>query len=262
MTVTLHPPTVPTAILGFVAVGLLPASAQITTHVWSGGSVPLGNRNWTSAGNWVGGIPPKSFANTEVFFTGNMPLDAHPIVNEPWSLRFLSLNMTSVIGSARLEGEPLTIGTGGITTDDWVSIDNPIKIRRDQPWSVTGGYESVLDIHNTVEFLEPGIVSPYTITITGRVRLYSDIIGTGTITSTNGGSVAFSPLGESRYAVNTTFRIEDDSFVSLNNATIDAGAIRPIGTGTMALTSPGSLLNANSLQGTGNMALRQICLSD
>lgn len=272
MIVTLRPPVISTAIVGLVATSLLPAHAQ-TTHVWSGGSVPLGNRNWTSAGNWVGGVPPKNFNTADVILTGSYPTSQTlvnnnaPIVDEPWPIRSLKLDALVVLGATmQLTGEPLTIGPGGMEfSGSSIDVHNTIRIRRDQTWLDNDGFTRDVRFVNDLEFLTPGIVAPYTVTVAGnktRLKLPANITGEGTFRITGDMDAELGTSGQSRTASQIKFEVEDDSYIFITDATYTVDQIRPIGTGELLLLGEQALMNTNSLQGSGKVIFSSLGTGD
>lgn len=231
------------------------APAQ-TTHVWSGaGATRTGNRDWTNSENWVGGVPPKDFSNTQVVLSGNPTSGSTSIVNEDWRIRSLNLNMTG--GNARLDGEPLTIGTGGIELSAASTpIFNQLNIRRNQTWFNSRGQIRILTAKNTVEFLEPGITAPYILTLTGGdlvSAFESNIVGTGTIVTTDGAETRLGVDGGSHSAPNITFNVENNSRIKVFKPNYSIGALRLNGNGELNFENAEGVLNVNSLQGTGRV---------
>ena len=246
---------------------LTSAAAQITTHVWTGGTVSLGNRNWTSTGNWVGGVPPKSFQNTEVVLQGFWNREDFPVVNEPWSIRTLRLGLVGA-GSAYLYGEDLTIGAGGILFDEGSSrsirVENKILVRRDQAWSKGTSQDTVHDLEalGDIEFLAPTIVTtPYKVTVGEDiwVYVYENIIGEGTIEVANGGYVRFySPNTDTNLtssASGTSFLVQTGGVLSMSarKTTVTTDRITLNEGGEIRLFDAVNSLRVNSLQGGGTV---------
>lgn len=118
-----------------ITVVLLKSPAlRAASYTWDGGE--LVSSNWTAGKNWTGNIPPPSDGTADLIFTGIVGLN--PNANLDWSIR--SLTFGSGAGGFTIQGNPLTVGVGGITNgDDSVqTIENDIVLDVSQTFRTTG----------------------------------------------------------------------------------------------------------------------------
>ena len=127
-------PRILTAAIATFLFGNAPSMAANFT--WDGGAF-LGSE-WTRANNWTGGVVPPSDGTASLQFAGSARLDAD--ANAAWSI--LSLSFAGNAGHFVIQGSPLTIGSGGVTTNAAVQqdISNNIVLGAAQSFRTAGNF--------------------------------------------------------------------------------------------------------------------------
>ena len=95
---------------------------------WAGGDLLSGN--WSAGSNWAANLAPTNDGTADLFFTGNAGLN--PNANLDWSIHALAFS--SDAGGFTIQGNPLTLGAGGIvSSDDSVqTIQNEVVLAASQ----------------------------------------------------------------------------------------------------------------------------------
>ena len=96
------------AILSLICCVLLALGVPALAETWNGGG---GDDNWTTGGNWVGGVAPASSNTTDTILAGTTRLTPVVDTNNPWVLHSLTFNSGS--GAFSLSGNPLDFTAGG-----------------------------------------------------------------------------------------------------------------------------------------------------
>ena len=207
------------SLLGFVVVILaMPASASAAPdYTWSGAEArftagipptPIPNAlNWSTGNNWAGGITPSGSVGTLTFpylGSGCVPnpetgLYAYACYSSINDIAGISANAIDIAGGGsgavyRIEGEPMTLGAGGITTTPDIlasantesDISMPLSLGAPQTWMINGtSYGASLHVDGDVS----GGSNALQITLNaGNLTVGSDI-ETGPISFTGTGSV-------------------------------------------------------------------------
>ena len=97
---------------------------------------------WSRDNNWAGDNAPPSDGTADLFFDGTDRLD--PEADANWSIRSLTFNNTA--GAFIINGNTLTIGTGGITNNDGTdqTVQNNIVLASPQTFDATGSGDLTL----------------------------------------------------------------------------------------------------------------------
>lgn len=218
------------------------STATVSAQTWSGGGA---DNNWSTTGNWVGGIAPVSNAATEVTFA-NPALRNSPFQNiaNPFSLNRLTVNSTT--GAWIQEGQPLRF-TGGAPSVLWDGF-NAITVN--QNWLIedtnfsTGGLNSTAvtlvhnaDIGGTQNFtLSNGRSLTSNGTFSGAGRIIAG--GTNTLLTVNG------TVAASVEAVQ----------IGLNgNFSVNSGQLAGTGTINSVLTVAQSTAQDNTISSSGTL---------
>ena len=119
------------AAIGLAAV--VPRQSHATNFTWDGDDIT--DSNWTAGINWAGNVAPPNDGSAALFFAGTTGLN--PNANLNWSIQ--SLVFSAGAGGFLIQGNPLTIGTGGIVhNDDSVqTIENNIVLATPQTFRTT-----------------------------------------------------------------------------------------------------------------------------
>ena len=80
------------AILSLICCVLLALGVPALAETWNGGG---GDDNWTTGGNWVGGVAPASSNTTDTILAGTTRLTPVVDTNNPWVLHSLTFNSGS-----------------------------------------------------------------------------------------------------------------------------------------------------------------------
>lgn len=281
MTPSLHPPGIPAALLGLFAAGLLPAFSQ-TTHVWTGAGSTFNNYNWTNANNWTPGVPPKALT-TDIILTGSQSDGfgnpaVPPIVNEEWTIRSLRLDMSpgwpyngnsNPTYPAQLNGQTITLGSGGITNSSpfHQQVNNPIRIAANQSWDdgFNEEWDAPVILNGPIHFQSPAIASFYELTLDGggqraetygHIQILNEITGTGRLTVTDGTRLR---IGGHQTTVNATgsiFRLLDGGVMFLPQntaATVNVGTLDLQAGSSLTLHGNVHNFSAITLQGGGTI---------
>ncbi len=129
---------VPVRFLGSVALSTAIAVFMVANvahaQTWDGGGA---NDNWGTAANWNPDAAPLNNGTASLIFGGTTRLT--PNLDTPWSINSLTFNNTS--GPFVFGGSPLTIGTGGITSNDAdiQTFNNAIVLNGNQIWTTNAG---------------------------------------------------------------------------------------------------------------------------
>src|SRR5438105_8211702 len=85
-------------------------TSSVLGQTWNGGGI---NDNWSTNGNWIGGVAPVNTGAASVSFGGVIRLT--PNVDVPWNINALTFNNGA--GTFFIGGSALTIGAGSITNN-------------------------------------------------------------------------------------------------------------------------------------------------
>ncbi|MFO0808170.1 MAG: autotransporter-associated beta strand repeat-containing protein [Gemmataceae bacterium] len=99
------------AILAVAAAATLAGSAAAQSYTWSGSG---GNANWSTPGNWAGGVPPVSGIDTVVIADGFplFPVNENQNIANPFVLNSLRLANGFAVGGGALEFRTNSTGVG------------------------------------------------------------------------------------------------------------------------------------------------------
>ena len=166
-----------------VASLLLAPSLFAVTDLWDGGGP---DNSITGSLNWTDNTAPQSdLANTDLIFAGSVRLQ--PNVSAAFDARSVTFNNTA--GPFLLTGEQLRIGVGGIVNNDVegqtfgniVTVVSNATLNAASGGLAFNGGLSLLTQTTNVTLAGPGSFS------------VSGIVGTGTVTKSGGGSMAYDP---------------------------------------------------------------------
>ncbi len=170
-------------------------SLHAATFIWSGGAL-IGSK-WSNDNNWTTSAPPSN-GSAALIFTGADRLDAN--ADSAWSI--LSLTFNSSAGAFGIQGETLTIGSGGVSNNDNTlqTIHNDIILSASQTWDTTstGGlnFLGALNTSNRLLTLTPTQA-------TSTFGMSGPISGIGGVTISGAGHVNFTGVANS-YTGTTT----------------------------------------------------------
>ncbi len=211
----------------FLAVGIPAMDAQVVWSVLSG--------NYSTPGNWVGGVAPPNDGTANVSFPQNERnnwtyVDLDTAVN----VQSVSFNTsTNGIGYGVLINNfydysaSLTIGSGGITllgTNAVVEIDTPLILSANQTWN--------LGVTTDYLYVNDNVSGAYGITVSGNGFLYMEgpktfsgnVIFTGSPFVELYGS---NPLGTGALTLSDNIALlannYDDTMATLGNPTVSLG---------------------------------------
>ncbi len=121
------------------------ASLKAASFTWDGGAF-LADNDWSNAGNWSPNGSPPSDGTADLLFAGSTRLNAE--ADAAWSIA--SLTFAGNAGAFTIQGSPLTIGAGGVTTNAATQQDiaNNIILAAAQTFRTAGNF--ALDINGTV----------------------------------------------------------------------------------------------------------------
>ena len=147
-------------------------SAAVFT--WDGGD--LVGSDWSAGNNWATNTAPATDGTADLIFTGTTRLA--PVANLNWSIR--SLAFSAGAGGFVIQGNPLTIGVGGIVhSDDSVqTIQNDLVLAAAQIFRTTS--TGSFSVNGSID------TNGNTLTVDGSTRfilLGGAITGTGGLTS-------------------------------------------------------------------------------
>src|ERR1035437_8278177 len=180
------------SLLGVLVVALSLSSTVRAQVVWTGlGTGPDSNAGSTGV-NWVAnanhahdGIAPANNSTATVQFAGSTPISSPFVDHSGWSIAGLAFN--SGADAFILEGDPLTIGSGGITNNSANPqiVYNYVILSAAQTLSASAGDLTVGD-SNTVDN------GGFTLTADaalGTLTFPRSIYGMGGLTKTGAGTV-------------------------------------------------------------------------
>ena len=200
-----------------------PAGAD-TALSWSGGSTAT--NNWSDSGNWSGGTTPSNDESnldlTFPFLNGCTSPDACQVgTNDLTGLGLNSLDFsgTAFSGSYTLGGQPVTLGSGGITSTMSAALSMPIQLTAAQTWSLNesavdlsgglSGSSSALSVNlasgangsGTLGVAGDAEVGPVTATGAGLVTLNAISGVSGSLDGTNGNPVSVSSTSDNAHLI-------------------------------------------------------------
>ena len=165
------------------------------SYTWDGGD-PV-SVNWSAANNWAGNTAPPIDGTADLFFAGTARLN--PNANLDWSIH--SLTFGSGAGGFTIQGNPLTIGTGGIVNnDDSVqTIQNDIVLAAPQTFRTgsTGSFTINGNINTNGNTLTVNAATDF-------IVLGGAIAGSGGLTSSGVNSLVLTGDANNTYAGVTT----------------------------------------------------------
>ena len=188
--------TITRILSGVIAAVLLQNPAlHATNFTWDGGEPLTGD--WSAANNWAANIAPTNNGSADLFFAGTAGFN--PNANLDWSIR--SLAFSSGAGGFTIQGNKLTIGTGGIANnDDSVqTIENDIVLAASQ----------VFKTSSTGSFAINGSINTagHTLTVdaaTDFIVLGGAITGSGALTASGANSLVLTGGESNTYTGVTT----------------------------------------------------------
>ncbi len=171
------------------------AALHAANFTWDGGDPVSGN--WSAANNWSANIAPANNGTADLFFTGTAGLNPNADLN--WSIR--SLAFGSGAGGFTIQGNTLTIGSGGIANnDDSVqTIENDLVLAASQMFKTT----------STGSFAVNGSINigSHTLTVdaaTDFIVLGGAITGSGALTASGANSLVLTGGESNTYTGVTT----------------------------------------------------------
>ena len=260
-----------------------PLTLHATNFTWDGGD--LSSSNWSAGINWAANIAPVNDGTADLFFTGTAGLN--PNANLDWSIR--SLAFSSGAGGFTIQGNPLTIGAGGIvSSDDSVqTIQNEVVLAASQTFRTastgsfsvngninTGGNALTVDAATDFIVLGGAISGSGALTASGANSLVltggesntytgvttvsgSLILGkTGGATAIPGALFIGGGAGYNNVGIGFDEQIADTSAVTINGGaslTLGAGVVETIG----ALT----LGNGSVQIGSGSLKVSSVAMT-
>lgn len=183
-----------------LAIFFLLESSQAATFTWNGAG---GDNNWSTAGNWAGGVAPANDGTAAIILAGSSKLT--PNLDTNWDV--VSLNFSNNAGAFVLGGSPLTIRAGGIINNDanTQTINNAITLGAAQTWNAASGHLAFAG----------NLASTNLLTLSGNFNtLISGVLsGTGGVTKTGAGTNTLS--GANTYSGVTTISV---GVINIQNA--------------------------------------------
>ena len=260
-----------------------PLTLHATNFTWDGGD--LSGSNWSAGFNWAANIAPANDGTADLFFAGTAGLN--PNANLDWSIR--SLAFSSGAGGFVIQGNPLTIGAGGIvSSDDSVqTIQNDLVLAASQTFrtastgsfSVNGSISTggnTLTVDAATDFIVLGgaimgsgalasigvsslvLTGDASNTYTGGTTVSGSLIlgKTGGATAIPGALFIGGGAGYNNVGVGFDEQIADTSAVTINGGaslTLGAGVVETIG----ALT----LGNGSVQIGSGSLKVSSVAMT-
>jgi hypothetical protein len=276
-----HPNPRPISILALFLATAAPLTAN--PYVWTGAGSTFNIYNWSHANNWIQGVPPKTLT-TDIIMAGSqgegfgIPVTP-PLVDQPWTIRSLQLSMspgwpyngnTNPSYPAFLEGQTITIGSGGITNSSnyYQQINNPIHIAANQSWDdgFNSNWDTPVILNGPIHFETPAIASFYELTLNGggqlantvgHIQIRNEITGTGRITVTDGTHLRIGGDLAAPNATTCTFRILNGGVIFLPQnigTTFNVGTLDLQTGSTLRLYGNVHNFSASTLQGGGTIS--------
>ena len=218
------------------------------TFTWNGGGA---NANWSTGGNWVGGVAPTNNGTAAIMLAGAIRLT--PNVDTNWDIS--SLTFSNTAGAFVLGGSALNIRAGGVTNNsaNAQTVNNAITLATNQTWNATVGTITFNGNINNVTNL---------LTIAGNFNsfLAGVMSGTGGFTKTGTGTNYLS--GTNTYSGLTTvstgvLNIQNSSALGATTAgtTIASGAALQLSAGVSVAGEP-LTISGTGIAGSG--AIRNV----
>ena len=133
--------------LACVSLLMLASSASASNYIWTGASET--SHNWSDAANWGGTAPSGTVGTLEFPELTSAACTANPTTAACYEtdndIGGLSMNAISFNGpysvsydgcDVCLPGEAITLGAGGLTASDSISLNIPITLSAPQTWSL------------------------------------------------------------------------------------------------------------------------------
>ena len=206
--------------LGLAAILLTMAGHLTAGTTWDGGGL---DNNWSTAANWNPDGTPANDGTAGIVLGGSVRVT--PYVDTAWDV----LSLTFASGSFFVYGNPLTVGAGGIVSDNVQCLQNDLILSAPQTWQA--GDHSAFD---NLRLFGNVANSGHLLTIDGSATaaVYGNITGSGGLVKSGTGTLELRGVGPAWYAGPTT---------------VNAGALSLLG--ITAWTAPFTVNSALSFGG-------------
>ena len=230
-------------------------SLKAANFTWDGGAF-LGDNDWSNSTNWSTNTAPPSDGTADLSFAGSTRLNAE--ADAAWSIK--SLAFAGNAGAFDIQGSPLTIGSGGVTTNSATQEDifNNIILAAAQTFRAAGNFALVLNgtVSNSGHLLTVD-------TAQGNVLFFGVISGAGGLTKIGADTLRFNGAAANLYSGATTVNAGTLELAKTGGVNAIAGPLNVSGSGTsVVLFGNNQITNTSAVTLTGASVLNLNGFSD